>query len=500
MDRVSLFRNTYRDSAFLMQISRRLRNVPTLSEAVVLMGTPMNRELLRNIGFSDPEIENATPLDLIVALRGNSKEPLSSAEKETQRLLRGETGSSNGLPATALNLSLESALALHPEASLVSISVPGAYAAYVTDRALEEGRHVFLFSNNVSLDDEIALKKKAQKAGLLLMGPDCGTAILSGVGLGFSNRVPRGEIGIVGASGTGIQELCCLLAARSQGVSHAIGTGSRDLSLEVNGIMTEFGLRLLGDDGQTRSILLVAKHPAPAVAKRLHRLMVASKKPVVVRYLGEEPPKSEGNVRYAATLDEAAFLAASRSPKKHYSPPWLQTACPTSKGSLVGVFSGGSLLAETKIILGRQGIPVTPLNNPWWPGDPLPGHGNLLIDVGEDFYTQGRPHPMVDQTLRCEMLEAVAANKNVSLLLFDLVLGDGAHPDPAPELVQALLRGITARKGKPLTVVASLTGTKEDPQDANRQQRILSEAGVLIETSASRAATSAALYYRGGRP
>jgi FdrA protein len=503
-ERIVVHRGSYRDSAFLMRVTRELKAHPGVAEAVVLMGTPMNLELLGRAGFMAVAAGGAGPLDMVVALRGDEPAALDAAEVELERLLQGGGAAGDrdlgadaavGRSGTPPRLrSLSEAAALHPDARLVSVSVPGEYAAFVAHRALDAGRHVFLFSNNVDLADEIALKRRGRDAGLLVMGPDCGTAIIAGVGLGFANRVPRGPVGIVGASGTGIQEVSALLAGMDVGVSHAIGTGSRDLSADVGGIMTEMGLRLLADDPATEVLVLVAKHPAAEVAAAMHAVLRSLGKPAVVRYLGKPPRESGAGVYYAADLDETAQRAAALAGARvevERQPEATSPSGPTRR--FVGLFGGGSLAAEAEVIFRHHGISVTVPDHPLAASVPLEGSGHLMVDTGEDFYTVGKPHPMVDQTVRCALLEAAAADPAVSLILIDLVLGDGAHLDPAPEIAAALAAGRARRGSNKLVCVASVCGTSLDPQDARRQRAVLVEAGVMVMRSAAQAARTCAL-------
>ncbi|NMB73650.1 MAG: acyl-CoA synthetase FdrA [Myxococcales bacterium] len=498
-ERILIHRAQYHDSAYLMRLSRRLAQSEGISEAVVVMATEMNRALLASVGFRSAELDSARPLDLVVALRGKDLAALERAGAECERLLsQDDRPAASG--AAARPASLREALREHPQAELVSVAVPGEYAGHVARQAIEAGRHVFLFSNNVPLEQEIALKREARARDLLLMGPDCGTAILGGVGLGFANRVRRGPVGLVGASGTGLQEVSSLLHQLGSGVSHAIGTGSRDLSAEVGAMMTEAGLRLLAADPDTRVIGLIAKHPAQEVAERLHRLLAGFGKPVVVRFLGQPARSSSAGVKYADSLEEAACLAArlSGAPRDRLedaassgaeSPVEPEASAP---GRLVGLFGGGSLASEAALTLRSRGLPVEEPGEPLLPGQPLPGAAHLVVDCGEEFYTRGKPHPMVDQTVRCELIRRLGADPAVGVLLFDLVLGDGAHPDPAPELAQALEAARAARGRRPLRVFASVTGTELDPQDANRQRGVLERAGARCFPSAWRAAVGAA--------
>jgi len=495
-ERVVIHQGSYHDSAFLMRVSRGLSGLDGVFEAVVLMGTPLNRKLLQDAGFSGPQVEGATPMDLMVGIRAADDRVCAAAEKELMKLL--QAGPSARAQEDTPHVSIFAAIEGQPGANLVSVAVPGPYAAYVANRALDLGRHVFLFSDNVAVEDELQLKKRARELGLLVMGPDCGTAILAGVGLGFANQVRRGRIGLVGASGTGIQEITCQVHALGEGISQAIGVGSADLSGQVGGLMTEFGLELLAADPATEVIVLVAKHPDPQVAERLEQKIGGLEKPVVVRYLGQMAGRHDSAPIYTDSLDEAACRAVELCRGEKPDDPFagleadarkLLGARNTATGRLVGLFGGGSLAAEAALVL-----KATSLDHPLgMEGQAVEGSGDLLLDTGEDFYTVGKPHPMVDQTVRCELIGKVCSDPQVGLLLFDLVLGHGAHPDPAVELAEAIDTARKGRRDEPLDVIASLTGTDLDPQDANRQRGLLEAAGVHVQPSAARAARLAAL-------
>jgi FdrA protein len=499
-DHVIVRSGSYNDSARLMQIARTLQEVRGVTAAEVMMGTAANCAMLRQAGFAGSELDSASPMDMVIALRTEGIEAFAAAREKLASQLAGvahgtATGGREQRPG-----SVAEAVALHPQANLVSIAVPGTYAAFVAHRALDAGRHVFLFSDNVPLGDEVTLKRRGRDLGLLVMGPDCGTAIIAGCGLGFANRVPRGGVGIVGASGTGIQEISCLLAQAGVGVSHAIGTGSRDLSRAVDGVMSELGLRMLAEDPATRVVVLVAKHPDKGVAEKLHLVLARLGKPAVVRYLGEAARPSTDGVHYAATLDEAASVAARLA---HAGAPPPATASPGERpntgppvrpvnGRLVGLFGGGSLAAEARYVLATLGIEADEPAEPLRGGQCIPGSGNVIVDTGDDAYTVGRPHPMVDQAVRCALIRTAGADPAVGLILLDLVLGDGAHPDPAPELAAAASEARKVRRGTPLAVVCSLCGTDADPQDARRQRATLEAAGVRVAGSAAQAARAAA--------
>jgi FdrA protein len=453
---------SYYDSVVLMQLQRALGGLPGVLDAGVVMATPANRELLAASGLATNEDEStaAGPNDLLIAVKAESEAAAGEALARVDALLQVRRA---GEPQDFRPRSLPAALKLLPEARWVLVSVPGRHAAAVADEALGLGRNVFLYSDNVPIADEAALKRKALERGLLVMGPDCGTAIVGGVGLGFANRVRRGPIGLVGASGTGLQAIVSHLHALGSGVSHAIGTGGRDLSGQVGGITARQALDLLGRDPETRVIVLVSKPPAPEVASRLLAAARATGKPVVVYFLGFATPlRHLGALRFAASLREAAELAAGLEDDKDG-----RDGKDERGGFLRGLFSGGTLAYETQ--LGLETF-LGPLE---------PGKGHAIFDLGADEFTVGRLHPMIDQDLRLRRLRQEAADPEVGMVLLDVVLGDGAHADPAGELAPAIERALAERDGA-LEIATLVVGTDEDPQNLSEQIATLSRAGARV--------------------
>jgi FdrA protein len=373
---------------------------------------------------------------------------------------------------------LEQALKLGNE-NLAVIAVPGRYAAAEAYTALRAGLHVFLFSDNVSLADEVGLKWLASERDLLMMGPDCGTAILGGVGLGFANRVRPGPVGIVGASGTGIQQLCCLLDRVGIGIAHAVGTGGRDLSAAVGGSMTRRALWTLEADPQVKVIAVISKPADTDVARRLHQELVSLSKPAVVCLLGETPDDT-GPIHYADTLTDA-FLAIAQvlGVSTRGALKSVRVRSKPRGGRVYGLFTGGTLCSEAARLLDNAGVP------------------HHLIDLGEDEYTRGRAHPIIDPRLRSSMLESLRDRDDVGAVLLDVILGNLAHPDPAGVLLPAIERLREANKGLP--VLAVLVGTRDDPQGLERQWAALEEAGVQVFASNARAAEAAAAFVGGQR-
>lgn len=493
--------DSYHDSVLLMRISRELMTLDGVEDAVVAMGTPQNRELLEEGGYDATELAKAGPNDLLVAVRGDGLD-LEAFEAEVDAALKADV---SGTEEVVRPTSLGSALAQVPEANLVMISLPGEHAPREARRALARGRHVMLFSDNVSVEDEISLKQEAVEAGLLMMGPDCGTAILNGKPLAFANVVRRGPIGVVGASGTGVQEITACIHRLGGGVSQAIGTGGRDLSDAVGGLMSLQGIAALAADPATEVLVVVSKPPSPGVAEKVVAALKEAPKPCVVHFVGAEERKDDesNQLYFASTLAGAAERACRLAGQAvdEFDPrsdaalvDELVEKLP-SGASLCGLFCGGTTGHEALVILEREGLEIRSNLHKKGPRrvdgtDPVPGH--VVLDMGDDVFTQGRPHPMIEPALRNERLAIEIADASVGLLLFDVVLGYGSHEDPAGLLAEGVVAARAACPGRELVALASVTGTDQDPQDFREQVRALEKAGIVVLPDNRRAALVAA--------
>ncbi|MBM4423860.1 MAG: acyl-CoA synthetase FdrA [Chloroflexi bacterium] len=473
----------YFDSAVLMQLQRALLGLPGVADAGVVMGTPANLELLDQSGLLTDENKKAGANDLLIVIKAESDSAAGDALKQVDSLLSRRRAS---VADEFRPKSLETAAQQLPDASWVLVSVPGRFAAQVARDALNLNRHVFLYSDNVSLEDEIALKKTAQAKGLLVMGPDCGTAIINGVGLGFANRVRRGPIGVVGAAGTGLQAVTAHIHTLGGGVSHAIGAGGRDLKLEVDAITMRQGLDALARDPETRVIVLVSKPPAASVAAKLLAAAQAVGKPVVVDFIGYPPPARKlGNLHFATGLSEAAEMATQLLVRGKWEMP---SQLPLANCYLRGLFSGGTLAYET--MLGLQAVlsPLfsnAPITKDQTLPDPLKSQAHTIVDLGDDVFMVGRLHPMIDNDLRLRRLRQEAADPDVGMILLDVVLGEGAHPDPASELAPAI-KEIREQRLE-IEVVVVVVGTEDDPQNLESQVARLAEAGAVVFRTATEA-------------
>jgi FdrA protein len=490
--------SVYHDSVTLMRLTHDMEAVAGVRRAAAMMGTPANRALLGEAGLLDAEGERAGAADLVIAVVADDADTAASARAVVETALATRR---TVTAAAARPRSLAGGRRALPDATLVLISVPGAYAGAEARRALDAGLHVMLFSDNVPLATEIELKRIARERGLFVMGPDCGTAIVGGVPLGFANAVPRGRIGLVAASGTGLQEVSCRLAAEGEGVSQAIGVGGRDLSDAVGGVMTLAALAALAADTTTEVVVVIGKPAGPAVAARLTEVLAGLGKPSVVSVAGVEPASS-ARVHVAATLEDTALaavaLARGAPPRSvEFARPEVEVARLVASQARAlapgqrfvrGVYAGGTLAGEAVALLRARLADVAPETDG-------AGSGHRVVDLGADRFTLGRPHPMIDGAVRREWIVREAGDPTTAVILFDLVLGYGAHPDPAAELRPALAaaRRTAATAGRGLALVGSVVGTERDPQPRSAQVAALERAGVLVMDSNAQATRLAAL-------
>lgn len=480
---------SYYDSAFLMQLQRSLAGLPGVQDAGVVMGTDTNKEILARIDLVTSDVNNAKPDDLVIVVRAENESTAKAALGQVDELLvRRKTSTSQEHRPQ----SVESAIDMLPDASWVLISVAGRYAAGVARDALRQGKHVFLFSDNVSVEEEISLKQMAVEKGLLVMGPDCGTAIVRSIGLGFANKVRLGPIGLVAAAGTGLQQVSSRIHQLGGGMTYGIGTGGRDLSEKVGALTFRQGIDILARDSETEVIVLVSKPPAPKVAEEVLNFARKTGKPVVVCFIGRSPSARQvDNLHFAGSLDEAAAIAVdlTKSKSKVAAAPDLKLER-FAKGQryLRGLFSGGTLAYEAQYIL-KDYLPKVYANAPLNKDDKMPNalvsQEHCIIDLGEDEFTVGRLHPMMDNELRIRRLMDEANDPEVAVIMLDVVIGYGSHPDPASELAPAIAKAkaLAEKAGRNLEVVAVATGTDEDPQNLDNQIKQLKAVGVWVDTS-----------------
>ncbi len=507
MRKIVVQKDSYYDSVFLMLTTKAVKQIPGVKNAVVSMATEMNLELLREIGLSTPEADSATPNDLIIVVEGENEEVVEKACQSATDLLHQKKRMAEQ-EGEYRPVSFDTALNMVPDSNLVLISVPGVYAAREARKALEKGLHVMLFSDNVSLDDEIALKMLATDRGLLMMGPDCGTAIINGKPLCFANVVKQGDIGIAAASGTGLQEVSCCIDQQGCGISQAIGTGGRDLKdSRVGGMTMMIGIDALQNDPDTRVIVVISKPPAAEVTGKVISRLKDTGKPCVIHFIGLEPQQQEGNLWYAGNLEEAAGMAVALSRGEEYSPRTFtlpedrveriverETGGMSEKQKyLRGLYTGGSLADEAMLLFEREGWEIYS-NNQAKPElllkDPHASQGHTIVDLGGDVFTVGRPHPMIDPSVREERILKEMEDPEVALLLLDIVLGYGSHEDPVGAILKSLSQAKekAEERGGYLSIIASITGTEGDFQNLGDQKRKLESIGCVVMPSNFQAA------------
>jgi FdrA protein len=487
-------RGVYLDSVALMRLSRAIAEMPGVDEAALMMGTAANKRLMADAGLLLPESEAAAGGDLVIGIRATNDDSADAAAAEVSRLLaRPKIGV--GDARTWRPRSIRAAVKAAPTSNLALISVAGEFATAEARKALRRSLNVMIFSDNVPVADEVALKREARDLGLLVMGPDCGTSIIAGTALGFANAVPAGDIGIVGASGTGIQEVSCLIARAGRGISHAIGVGGRDLDEEVGGITTLMALDALDADPSTARIVLISKPPSPVVVPHIAARVAASAKVFTIAFIGGSEMEVPANAALATTLKGAAENAVGRPLADSREDRLALLGTSNSGRKVQGLYSGGTLCAEAQVVFREAGESVTS-------NAPIPGSKSLasagtahpMIDLGDDEYTRGRPHPMIDPTVRDDALARALDDPSTGVVLLDIVLGYGAHADPAGHLAEFL------RKRRPEngpTIVASVTGTDDDPQPRSQQVATLEAVGVRVAPSNADAAALALALARG---
>lgn len=477
----------YLDSVALMRLSREVSAAPGVIEAALMMGTPSNTAIMRNAGLLDERVV-VKGNDLVIAVKAGTELAARDALDGAIKSLAKPKGQGEAQAAWRPH-SIAAAVKLRPEINVALISVPGDFAAGEARKALNRGLHVLMFSDNVSIEDELSLKLQARKAGLFMMGPDCGTAVIGGAPLAFANKLRRGKIGIIGASGTGTQEVSCLISEAGDGISHAIGVGGRDLKKDIGGITTLMAIDAFDSDPDTSHVVLISKPPHPDVAKSVLERIGKSKKSFTVCFIGASEVALPPNARFSPTLKGAAELAlGGKKIGGEFEADAVAARLPrrTGQGGIEGLFAGGTLCAEAQVILASAGRKVT--SNAAIPGVPKLEDGldegrDRLLDLGDDEYTRGRPHPMIDPSVRDEALRVALKNPRLSAILLDLVLGYGAHADPAEHLT----RIVAAREHDAPALIASVVGTESDPQVRSTQVRKLEQAGIVVAPSNAQA-------------
>ncbi len=509
-----LKKGEYFDSVSLMFIAKKISEIEAVTDSAVVMGTKENKSMLQSAGLITDELKSADDMDLMIAFQYGSAEESDIILGKINELLK-QSKESKTTGETLNPMSIESAVQQLPGANMAMISVAGRYAGHEAMKALRNGLHVMLFSDNVTIEQEIELKKYARDKGLFVMGPDCGTAIINGVPLAFANVVTRGNIGIVAASGTGLQEVTTIISNNGGGITQAIGTGGRDVKKDVGGIMFIEGIKALAGDPQTEVILLVSKPPADEVVMKINELVDTIDKPVVALFLNASKDLlRKTKIRLAQTLEEAALIAVAYSQKKNPDEvtaklknrsvglndlaKQLSGKLRKEQKYLRALFSGGTFCDETQMFFQNIKEPVysnTPVGNVKKIKDIWKSEKHTIIDLGDDDFTVGKPHPMIDYSTRNKRILTEADDPETAVILLDVVIGYGSNMNPLAELVPVIkeVRNISKQQGKHIPVIASVTGTDKDPQNRAVVKAGLEAEGVVVMESNAAASELAGL-------
>ncbi len=499
MKAFKILKNSYYDSVTLMSTTVRLKKELNFKELVMFMGTEMNKDMIKSVGLYHEELKAAEPNDLMLAVMMDEDNPHWVDNILESLSAKKTTVKESDKVYKTIYQTIDD---LNP--NLAIISVPGIYAANEAYKALEKNLHVMLFSDNVSVEDEIQLKEIGIKKNLLVMGPDCGTAIINGKGLCFANQVRQGNIGLVAASGTGLQEVTVIIDRFGGGITQAIGVGGRDLTEKVGGRMMLMGLDALDQDEQTEVIVLISKPPHQSVLEEIITRLKSIKKPVVLCLLDANLDTKIKNVYFVSTLTEAAIQSLHLT--GHETPDLLNMDIetkdiinkyrnqfkPTQK-FVKGLFCGGTLTAETLSVLRPMLNHITSnvaKKEYEKMHDPLLSNGHNLVDLGDDIFTQGKPHPMIEPSIRLERILSEAKNPETAVLLLDFELGIGSHIDPVGVTLETLVEAfnIAKKDGRQLAIVAYVCGTDKDYQDLKQSEDRLKDIGVIVAQTNAHAA------------
>lgn len=489
-------KNSYQDSINLMLLTNSVAAMEGINSVQVMMSTPANKDIFKGAGLYTEELETAESNDMAIVIDTDDESKVAEVLETVEKYLSDQ--SISGASETFETVrTWDRAGKTLPDANLAMISVPGQYAAREANEALDRGLHVFLFSDNMPTEDERKLKEKAHEKGLLVMGPDCGTGILDGIPMAFANVVNKGRIGIVGASGTGIQEVSTIIDRAGEGVSHAIGTGGRDLGESIGAITMLDGIKALENHNQTEIIVVISKPPAEEVRNNVVELLHNVSKPVVTLFLGEKPVEHSGNIYQAYTLEETALLAIDLAKKndikENYADGDYSTDVTVSEGqnTIKGLYSGGTLASEAAVLISDAlGLGSSITNTE---GYVLNHEGHVVVDLGDDEYTQGKPHPMIDPETRSKFIQDAGNDETTAAIIIDFVLGYGSHDDMVTALLPAIEKAVQTAKdaGRELHVIATVCGTSNDPQSLSDQRKMLANANVIVKDTNNEAVRTA---------
>ena len=496
---VKIEKNRYIDSLETLFATTVLNDQPGIEMGYIGMCNSTFRDVITDIGLMTDEIAACSENDYVIVAEAESQEAFDLAVAEVDKSM--ETKDSG--QETAEYDTTDAALAAHPEVNLVQIAVPGDCALEEAKKALNAGKHICVFSNNVPFEDEREMKELAREKGLLCMGPDCGVANINGSALVLSSINNRGPFGIVGASGTGIQHVAAILHEAGSGVTQTIGVGGNDLKDPIGGISMLMGLDALEHDPETKYIIVISRKPGektlPVICDKLKSLS----KPCVVLFMGceREIVEATGSV-WAENLDDCGIKAlqligvdyslGTEEELDAIAREAVEGMAPEQK-YVRGGYSGGTYMDEAMhAMYGEIGDVWSncPLNPDYQLKDSYQSVENTVIDYGEEEFTLGRPHPAIDPSIRKPAVLREASDPKVAVICLDFILTPPGHPDPAGYLVEDIKKAqeMAAERGGKLVFIASVLGTTADFQNIRVQEQELRDAGVIVCTSNARAA------------
>lgn len=481
-------KNSYQDSVSLMLLTKNLSSMEGVNQISVMMGTPANIDIFKNSGLYTDDLETAGPNDICIVINSEDESVVDKALDAIEEFLKNQATKSKGDRSVNAR-SWDSAIKKMPDANMALLSIAGEFVAEEANKALDRDLNVFIFSDNVTVEDERQLKEKACAKGLLVMGPDCGTGIMSGVPLAFANALKKGNIGIIGASGTGIQEVSTIISRQGKGMSQVIGIGGRDLSADIGGLTALSAIEVLESDPETEVVVFISKPPAEEVKNKVIARLSTMGKPVVAIFLGEQPSASTGNMQYAYTLEEAANLAVKAA--EQFGASGAAEVADIAKNKIQrgikGLYSGGTLASEAGMLIAKElALPISKEH----PAGVILEHGaHLVIDLGDDAYTKGRPHPMIDPTARVDVMRQIIEKEDTAIVLLDFVIGYGGHENVSSVFAEEIMqiRAALDQQNRKVIFIGSVTGSDEDPINYETQVNTLKSAGVYILPSNAQA-------------
>lgn len=493
MKSIKVHKNRYVDSVTLMSIGDKVMSLSGISNAEVQMGTPANTEVLEELGYVLSS--DIKPDDLVFAVTGQTQEKIEEAFKFAESLLSGGgtmAGQRKYHDIGDIDLSAD-------PYDIAQISLPGEYVLHEAKKALLIGMDLFIFSDNVPLEQELELKELGREMGRLVMGPDCGVGFINGVCLGAGSIMREGSIGIIAASGSGAQEVGSIIEKYGHGISNIIGTGGRDLYPEINGIEMLQAMKLMAEDNNTKVIVLVSKLAGLGVMNKILTEADKIQKAVVAIFLGSEKSLFEGhNVIPAFSLHEAAEKACKLISEDvvdlHLSKKDLQETAQSeysrydsNQKYFRGLFCGGTFTEEALIYLNENlsGVNLNSNLKTRFADKLRDRHislGHTILDLGAEDFTSEAPHPVFDPKLRAKRLEKEIGDPETAAILLDFITGPGVAQDPFSLVIETIKKDMS-NTGKHITYIANICGTEQDPQNIRENIRKLKECGVIVTQS-----------------